>query len=284
VATVRELLARYRAKAESIREELRFRRCATGEELEAYWPGGSENPGKDIDAWIYCYASMVRFCDRLDAADERKAAAESGSENEVIRALADTPEPVVLSSGKTVTIHPKSLIALEFIERLDHRIQWLTEKRADLLKRNGYDDVKLIDDAVAEINLLYGVIAWAALHEGCGLPFSEIEVLTTLPEEVRSLSPTDFPMVHNAFLKVNAIRLHVLLMMYSEKQAPEPGARQSWATFFAMREEQSHTPAKTLMRERSLASQVAASLLAADVHLEAREKAERESQEREAVA
>lgn len=288
MATIRGLLAKYRAQSETIREELVFKGLVGREELEPYWPGGSENSGKDVEAWIYCYASMVRFCGRLGQADEKKESLGRSGEDEVLAALSDKSDSVTLSSGSTVTIHPKSFEALRTIERIDDRIGWLCEKRAELAARRNKADLELLDRATAEVSFLYQLMAWGATYPGVSLPWLDPVTGTELeafpPEQILLLAPTDYLIVRAGLLKVNQYRLAVLSMMLSEKKAPDPAARQTWGTFFALREEQSHTPARTLMRDRSLASQLASALLAGDAHETIRAETERKAEADRVVA
>lgn len=251
-------------------------RVASDEEIAEYWPGGAENKGNDeLRGWITTYAALVRFCGRIDEAETRT---ERDTDDDVIKALADTPKNVELQSGETITVYPKSFIALQFIERCDARIDWLLSRRAVLVdRRDDADDVDLLERTSEEIAFQYGLMAMAACHPGPTLPFDELSTPTSLTPAVASLSPIDFVNVRNGFIEVNALRLHVLIKLLEKSGSQDGNAagRQNWKTFFSIKEDESGSAASVLMRDRSLPSQLAASVIAADVRLAAMNEAKR---------
>lgn len=274
---VREVERELEERCQRIAGTLRFRASsgnvvATEQELAAYWPGGEENKDKDLRAWIFCYANYVRF----NARTAEQPNAPDANSDEIIRALADTPEAVSLLGGGTMACYPKSFIALQFIERCDARIEWLCNKRDLLLKRNSRNDLELIARVNEEIAYEYGVVVWAATHKAPGLPFSEVDQgQVEIPEEIRSLTPIDLLSLRNGFIRVNALSLHALIHLMKGDAAGDD-SRRGWKTFFAIKESETGVPASALMRDRSLVSQVASSLLVADAQKAAMEESRQE--------
>lgn len=249
-----------------MRDTLRARAAANPEELEAYWPGGAENRGDGVRAWIFCNANYTRFCDRLSGVKEERA---RGAEADVVAALRDAPEYAELD-GESVLVYPKSFDALDFIAQRDRRIQWLVEQREKIASRAIALTPGLLDAIGNEIVFQYGLIIWASTHEGAKLPFDSRNAPDTLPDWITALSPTDYLMIYQAFVKVNTERIFVLKLMLdarlSEKQSKVSKAP-SWLTFWASRAEDAGVGADVLMRDRSLPSQIAQALLAAESKL-----------------
>lgn len=270
---IRALTRELEERCRFIADTLRFRQLASEKELADYLPGGEQNKDKTVRGWIFCYANFVRFCDRIP--DENTPKRTPESDDEVIRALADTPEVVALTSGATITVYPKSFIALQYIERCDARIAWLTRKREQLIARDGRDDLELTERINDEVAYEYSVMAWIATHTGPQMPFEEFEQRNAeLPPHIVQLSTIDVLSIRNAFVRVNAARLLALTHLLKDGEKGD-GSRLSWQTFFALKEDEKEVPASTLMRDRSLCSQVASSILVADAQHTAVEAAKR---------
>lgn len=242
-------------------DTLRFRELASVDELASYWPGGSENQDETIEGWIYCYASYTRFCDRIP---EPGASVSPDAQDAVIAALRDEPEAVELSTGETRFAYPKSFDALDFIAQRDRRITWLAKQREKIAEQALAKEPGLLDAIGNEITFQFGLIVWAATHEGPSLPFSSRVPPEDVPEWVEQLGPNDLTKIHGAFSRVNAVRLWSLHQQLGQRAGRDGDKAASWQTFFATRSEDSHVPADVLMRDRSLPSQLASALLTAD--------------------
>lgn len=140
-------------------------------EVAAYWPDGKENPLTQAHSrkgqWIYCYASLVRLCDRLRTVPVDQGDAERARRD----AQTDTPVPVVLSTGTTVYVYPKSYVALEFCQTLDRailRVVALTSEAAGA-EDEGSERVLALAPLVRATAVLLWV--WVITHPPAELPF-----------------------------------------------------------------------------------------------------------------
>lgn len=247
-----------------IAETLRFRGLASEQELAAYLPGGSENDqANELEAWIFTVSNYTRLCDRIPDPGESSTATRE-SEDAVIAALRDAPEAVTLSNSETVFAYPKSFDALDFIAQRDRRITWLVEQRDKVAQRAIAKQPGLLDAIGNEITYQFGLIVWAATHEGPSLPFKGRVPPEDLPEWIERLSPNEYTSLNGAFVRVNAVRLWTLHQQLDARLGKDGDKPSSWQTFFATRSEDAHVGADVLMRDRSLPSQLAAALLTAD--------------------
>ena len=79
-----------------MRQQLLVYRTASQEEVAAYWPGGEENPERDLWAWILCHANLCRFLGRKD--EQSRSNEESKRKRLAQEAIAEVPEVVQLTS------------------------------------------------------------------------------------------------------------------------------------------------------------------------------------------
>jgi hypothetical protein len=259
---IREVTRKLKERCGIIAETLRFRGLASEQELAAYLPGGEENKeASELEAWIFTVSNYTRFCERLgDGSPKPDESAATMSD-----ALSDAPEIVRLSSGDTAAVYPKSFTALRFIGNCDKRIGWLIKKRDAVIAREKIEDFAITERTEEEIAFQYGLMVWAAVYPEPGLPYSVGEPPKALPDFLANLSTTDYTVIHAAFMKANATRLYLLVKMLSGKSAGEDSSsRHSWETYFAVRAEESHLSTGVLMNDRSLASQLASSILVAE--------------------
>lgn len=272
---IRGLVRELEERCRLIADTLRFR-ASTGNavvtelDLASYWPGGEENKESDVRAWIFCYANYVRF----NAQAEDRFAAATPSDDDVIKALADEPQSVTLQSGTTLKVYPKSFTALQRLDRWDARIAWLVRRRDVLASRDSADDIELLERLDEEISLQYGLLVAAATHPAPTLP-DETELLELAKRTIAMISPVDLVILRRAHITVNALRLQMLKHHLKAAGGDPPEGHQSWQTFFVMREDDSHTPATVLMNDRSLTSQLASTVLAADIKRAAMDEAKR---------
>ena len=168
-----------------------------------------------------------------------------------------------------MSVYPKSFDALDFIAQRDRCIQWLVEQREKIATRAIALTPGLLDAVGSEISYQHGLIAWAATHAGAGLPFPDREPPALLPAAIEDLGPNDYLVIYQAFVKVNASRLYTLKLMLDARLSDSQTKAPSWLTFFASRADESHgnATAEMLMRDRSLGSQIATALLAAETRL-----------------
>jgi hypothetical protein len=247
-------------------------KLASEEEVEDWWPGGARNPKKDLSAWIRCFANYVAFLDRDSIA--RKASQHAVKQQIVLDALADKPESVRLATaGRSVQVHPKSFIALVDIHARSLMLAMLTDQTEQLVAAGRPEDLEVVLRAYDEMAYHQQVIAWIVTTPGVGLPFPEGTAVPQVPAEWGEVHPADFYAVAAAHQRVNVMRLSALDMSRSGESRPD------FSVFFAMLAGSSDHSTADLMRDRSLAGELAASSERARAHQEAQKAAERRAKE-----
>lgn len=219
--------------------------------------------------WVKCSQQMVRFVGRQEFMRSESDHAVS----ELLRALSDEPEVVELIDGGELKVYPKSFAALSWFDMEGWWIHWLGVRVTAIQlsmdeKEKGEGTVdwskmpnplSAIDAALGEMNHRTALICWAACHEGPRLPWKygadEYPAMDEMPEVYVDLHPLDVNRIQMAFLKVNAVRLKYL-------PKAQDGKTVTRDRFFANRAKQTRRPAKELMMEVSLSSQIAEAALA----------------------
>lgn len=279
--SARFFLRGLKEKCAFLEEDVRLRKLATDDELDAYRPGGAENLNTDLGAWVFWYATLVRFNGRREYTEARTEAATANAQGTILDALMDRPKSVELqaidgAAPRTVAAYPKSFEALSFIDSRDRNIVWLNSMSRKLLER----DLSVTADALSKVDrevlYQYGLLIWSVTHAGAGLPFPAEDPPATLPDWIRELSSVDIIRIHGAYVEANILRIHSLYFLLEIRTgSTEPDNRLSWATFFSSRAVDTGIEPRALMRDRSLASQIAAALVAADERTRALEEAKK---------
>lgn len=255
------------AECTTLERAVKQLRLATEPDLVRRRPGGEENAGTTPRHWLSYYTWLHRTHAKSEHAAD--STSRQRADQTLLLALADTPEHVTFIHGGhqvSVAVYPKSHEALEWFESRTRVIDWLLARRAEVSARTDYDSLMLVERTDREIAYQYQLLVVAATTPGPGLPWDPDASPDDLPEWSYDLAPTDTLAVRNAFLDVNALRLQVItevLAPRSKDKAPPLG----WATFFSIRAEEAGVPSSELLRERSLASQIAAATLAAEAKL-----------------
>lgn len=236
-----------------------------------------KKPAEDAPAreWLTYYAWLQRTHSKAEHS-ETSTSRERASQT-LMLALGDAPEHVTIrdldGAERSVAVHPKSHEALEWFEARTRRIAWLVQQRDQLQSRPDAESLMLAERCGLEVSHQYRLLVVAATTPGPGLSW-DVESSpdkSALPEWSADLSPTETLAVRNAFIEVNALRLQVITEILSpskRESAPPLG----WATFFALRAEEAGVSSTVLLRDRSLASQIAAATLAAEAKLSAAEE------------
>jgi len=277
VATIRSLTRDLSVRSAEIAELLRFRSLASAEEIADYQPGGAENADKGPMGVVFCYANMVRMCERLKTIPTRSASEREASESEIADALRGTPEAVTLSepdadgNAITLNVYPKSYDCLDWLSIRDAQLSQLIEWRRLALERCTAVEPDLAEDVSAEIGYQYGLILVVITTEGPWLPWDMREPPKELPEVFQNINPADILRLHQAFVRVNQVRLAALDALISSGDKEGGGKRPSWLTFFAAQASEHGTEAKFIMRHRDLPSVIATALIAADLRKQASE-------------
>lgn len=257
-----------------MREQLLVYRTATKDELEAYWPGGEENPGKDLWAWILCHANLCRFLGRKD--DQAKTSDLTRRRQLAQEAIAELPETVQLTARdaedrpKTVTVYPKGDVALREIHARNMVLGSLIDDAEILQHHGGQNDVELLVRCLQEQSYLQRVIVWIATHPGPRLPFAEGETSPTPPDWLQDLSTIDFYLIAPAVQRVNVLRLSGLEQSQTSKKRPD------WSVFWSLQESERGISAAQLQRDHSLAAVLASAAERGRAHAEAAEQAKKQ--------
>jgi hypothetical protein len=253
-------------RCETVASHLRSKNLATEEEIKACY----EQPGEDAElALVLTYAELKVLLAEKSA---NGAKAKTDADDEVLAALADEPAKLTVS-GLQLSVYPKSFVALSTLTRIAERIDFLLERMREL-EAGGVaiaDELYVrVDD---EVVFLYRALVLAATTEGPSLPFAGLNDDIEFPAWLQVLTPTEIQRIRIAYLRVNAVRLALLIKMI-RLETGKPGPASSWATFFSMRSDDTHVPTPVLMRDASLPSQVAAALVATSTKLAAMKKSE----------
>lgn len=252
-----------RDRCERLREHLSARSAGSDQEIKDLWPGSKLNPKRDTLAWARAYAGLSRIAGRSERPERDRTA--GADEAAVMDAIADTPEELTIARADgtkfQVAVYAKSHRALEWIGSRGRRIDWLVKSRADLEDSGRADIFDLVERIGEEIVHQYALLAEAATTPGCWLPWEPADVPDRTQDWAAFVSPVDLVRIKDAFIRVNAVRLAVLQGRLSPRKA-DGTPPLSWAEFFSLRGSDTGVATSTLLRDRSLVSEVAAALMA----------------------
>ena len=220
-----------RHECAELRELCAAKGYASDDELAAYWPGGTENPARDADAWIYCYSQLARFLGRRELVERTREAAREQLEGAVRAAAAAQPEAVPLSVGLH-RVYPKSAHALWFLDALGQLCGPLAADALAVLES--------VPDAVRDqvpwpslvTSLAVRTWAWILTTPGPGLPFADDATDATPPAWTEQLLPQDLLVLDRAHRQVNAERLRILASAFPQT-TDGAGSRLGVAGFLA---------------------------------------------------
>ena len=183
----------------------------TAEELQAIWPGGADNPARDVTAWLYTYWNIARFMARDEARNEYAAGASSGRSDHLLHLQQGTPRVVALSRPITIdetevaelTLHHKSFTALRRLATYARLASQLLVYIDALEQRPEHAD--LIVEAQEWRARILLMLVWGAVstdEEGrtTGLPWNPWDdAWPVLPAWLESLSLNDLLQVQFAY-------------------------------------------------------------------------------------
>ena len=268
--------AALRARCRSLREQLLRQQLATAEELSAVWPGGAENGYTKADAWVECYAQLVRFAGRL----ERMAKTETDHallEATVRAASARQPVPVSLSIGERL-VHPKSAWALSWLDALDAMVQPVARLATELVTA-AEDSADLRGMPALAHGLALRTWAWILLTEDVGVPFPA-EGAIEPPDYTAQLLPEDYVAIFVAHrqLHFEAIALMASALASDEDAGPER-SRLNLSGFLSGYASEHGIAPSHLMRRWSFPEAMAAAVASAESHRVAKANAKAKSQD-----
>jgi hypothetical protein len=252
-------------------------------EITEVWPGGTENPGRDHEAWIRCSEQLHGLARRIELKMAHGKENDAERKAAVLAALADTPETVTLASlgadgqPRRVTVFAKSYVALGEVSDRNLALAELADARA-LIQQHGREggDVELVRRIDRESGYLQRVIVWIATHEGPGLPFPEQAAEPEPPADLSDLHPADLYALSAAFQRVNVKRLTLLDATRSTDRRPD------WSVFFATLA--GDRSSAHVMRDRSLSSVISQASERARGHEQAMKAAEAKRKQKQKAA
>lgn len=211
-----------------IEAHVRARSLATAVELDAYRPGGEENPEKHgLGPWVFWYGNLCRFNARADNAVAAPVLAESNAV--AVLAMADMPVPIALRQDpgwtdkpSTAFVHPKSLHALLHLRAYEDALEHLAFYVNKLSVSREAEAMKLVSRTLEAMSWEYAVMAWILTTPGPGLPFEPNEGMPEPPATFRKWLPEDFIEVARANLVVNGARLKQTRQLCRAVQEGEP--------------------------------------------------------------
>lgn len=250
-------LVRLKDQCRRVRNGVLKRSLASAAELDDLEPANDS-----YNHWVHYYAQLWRIY-------EREKFLKHGSEYataKLLAALDAEPIEVTLVDQSTVTVHPKSHVALGWLGDHFRALNWLgaalevLRAKIDEGEKVGGPAFEMLDSARREHDFHLALILWSICHPGPGLPWDDdSETPEELPLEARrfyELHPIDVTRIERACQEVNATRLSVL------PKPKEHGQGVSADTFFAQTAKVKGTPVRVLRRNFSLVEQVAELVLA----------------------
>jgi hypothetical protein len=254
-----------RRRCLTLREQLQLAASdvVSAAELADYWPGGKENTvAERRGQWIYCYANLTRFSDRLRA--EYAAVDTRDAERARVDAQQDAPVAVPLTNGTTVHVHPLGYVALEFLTTLDRTVTLAQEQAAAVaLQRSPASEQAL---ALQPLVRSHAVRLWAwILTSGHPyLPFSPTIEDPEPPEWTGAMDVEDLLRLYAAHREVNARRNMLIAALFPPDTSSE--VRLSLAGFIGAYAHEKGKDAAVLMRTFTLGKLFAQAVSAAQQH------------------
>ena len=254
-----------RRRCRQLREQLTVAASdvITPDELAAYWPGGPENqsnPG--VGAWIYCYANLVRLCDRL----RTDPGTIDGERAELARVngLLERPVPVALSGGTTVHVYPLGYRALEFLTTLDRTVALAQELAATVaLQQSPASEQALVLEPQLRAYAVQ-LWAWILTSGSADLPFDPTHEDPTPPAWTGAILPEDLLALYAAHRQVNAQRNALIASLFpSDTKAT---VKLSLAGFIGAYAHEKGADAKQFMQSCSVGKLFAQAVSAAQQH------------------
>lgn len=253
-----------RRRCRTLREQLSVAAAdvVSPAEIEAYWPGGQENSVEGRGAWIYCYANYCRLADRMRP--DHVAVDADEAERARVEGLTEKPQPVRLTDGQTVHVHPLGYEALEFLTTLDRAVTLAQEQAAAVALQCGPASEQVL--ALQPIVRAYAVRLWAwILTSGStALPFDPIVDDPAPPAWTAALTPEDLLGLFAAHRAVNAQRNALIASLFpSSTEAP---VKLSLAGFIGAYAHEKGQDARHFLRSFSIGKLFAQAVSAAQQH------------------
>jgi hypothetical protein len=264
-------LQQIRSTADVLERQVLATRRLTEEKVEARRPGGAKFPEDTAASWL---AYAIWLGEQLGGATTDST--QRPLAQVMHEALADTPIVLDLSGGERVAVHPKSLDALLMLEALDAGIEQLLKDMAVVLavetSELSEDDAIAWNKQRAAAQLSAAMLkrkslqlfVWILIHEGPGLPFSETDADPDAPPVVKTLTGDDLAAIVTAHLMVNRRDIDFLAAAFPADRDGER-SRLPLSGWLGASASEAGAASRQLMRERTLRSEIAKGVAAAEV-------------------
>lgn len=121
----------------------------------------------------------------------------------IARRSAAAPQPVRLTSGRTVAVYPKAYHALRYLDWLDAGLAAAGRLAATAQEQENAEALAVIRKLPLAESLSVRVWAWILTTEGPGLPFRDDATDVVTPEWLETLTALDLVQLHRAHRTVN---------------------------------------------------------------------------------
>ena len=262
-----------RNAAELLARQTVASRCADEATVDAHRPGAAGHEEDSAHTWLTYFGWLHAQMAPTRAGTASGVAARPIGQV-MHEALADTPVGVTLRQGLQVSVYPKSLDTLIWLEALDQDLAAVRTQLASALTDVVADEPS-VDGAQLRLveRLLTGLalrlFVWTLTTEGPGLPFTETDADPSPPEWTRRLQAEDIEALYRAHLQVNREDLDFLAAAFPS-EAPPGSSRLPLSGFVGAMAHEWGLPARQVMRQWSMrmlyASGLAASQSAREAH------------------
>jgi len=246
------------ASCRGLRLHVERSKLATIEELAGFWPDESTAPDSGEPwPWVYAYGQLQRLMGRGAGSAGGDDAA--GAEQAALAVLQEEPEVVVLSGGARLRVYPKGIWCITWMDVRDGYLGWLRDRRlaweAAVADGSAPADgpvgpAEIVARCRAEEVRQLATMAAQACARG---PRLRRRIPAATVERFGSLSPADLLRIHQAYLRVNSLRLQIAraLVEPTSKGATE---RPSWAVLQARAADRWRSDPRSIGDDRSLAA------------------------------
>lgn len=240
--------------------------------LEAYAPGGAENPTTDPYGAKVVEYSLLRG--RLAFVKLQEQERNARAQTALARALANTPVRVTLSDGSTQAVHPKSYHALAWCDALDRALSDVTQRALTL------EDADVAFTAPLTRSLAVRLWAWILTHPEPGLPFNEADPANP-PLWTELLTPEDLVALLKAHVQVHHDRMRLVSSLFKSEQQ-EAESRLSLSGFLGTVAQELHQRPSDVLTRWTMGEAFAQAVVAAEGAREARARAEEKARAKRA--
>lgn len=234
--------------------------------VEAFRPGGKQNPERDAKGWYVWVRALAMALGRATPED---GAAAPEADRATVETLSGAPltrrSLIAADDGAPVelTVYPKSFSTLAHLHGRDLILARLQPTVEALIRDEALDGplVRRVLEAIANEHRL---CAWIATTPGPGMPFEQAAPPPEFPEHVVAWHPTEVLQIREMHLEVNHLRIAATQKLLTPDTDPATGG--SWSSFFATVAKEFGTAPEVLMHDRSLLSVLAQTQLIASEH------------------